>query len=249
MNGKKGHVEGKSQKTERSPAVSNRAPGSCARMDGRALRLKRILWILIALWAGFGASLAGTADAAWYNPSWPYRQKITILSSLTTATLTNFPYLVKITDPANSVFANAQGSGNDILFTAADGSTKLNHEIERFDPTAKVLLAWVQVPSISSTVNTDIYLYYGNGSAPNQQNINGTWDSDFVMVNHLHETGATQRDSTANKNTGTPQNGVTQGATGRIDGADSFDMVDDYVNVSDNGSLRVVVWANVVATS
>src|SRR3990170_4488606 len=120
MNGKKGHVEGKSKKTERSPAVSNRAPGSCARMDGRALRLKRILWILIALWAGFGASLAGTADAAWYNPSWPYRQKIT--------------------DPANSVFANAQGSGNDILFTAADGSTKLNHEIERFDPTAKVLL-------------------------------------------------------------------------------------------------------------
>ena len=112
---------------------------------------------------------------------------------------------MKITDPANPVFTRAQASGNDILFTAADGTTKLNHEIERFDPTAKVLLAWVRVPSISSTVNTDIYMYYGNGSASNQQNVNGTWDSDFVMVNHLHETGATQRDSTANDNAGTPR--------------------------------------------
>ncbi|TFG56695.1 MAG: DUF2341 domain-containing protein, partial [Deltaproteobacteria bacterium] len=203
---------------------------------------RRLSWFRIGVvcLVLLGVFLPGTADAAWYNPGWAYRQQLTILSTVTTGTLTNFPYLVRITDPSNAVFANAQASGNDILFTSADGTTKLNHEIERYDATAKVLIAWVQVPSISSTVNTDIYMYYGNGSAPNQQNVNGTWDSDFVMVNHLHETGATQRDSTANNNTGTPMNGVTQGATGKVDGADSFDGVDDYVTAPDSASLQVI---------
>ena len=89
---------------------------------GKARQADRGRRYLVLSLAWFFLLVATSAHAAWYNPSWPYRQKITILSSVTTGTFTNFPYLVKITDPANPVFANAQASGNDILFTAAAGA-------------------------------------------------------------------------------------------------------------------------------
>ena len=180
------------------------------------------------------------AQAAWYDANWSNRQIITILPTLADADLTNFPYLVKITDPANPVFSIAQADGDDILFTSADGTTKLNHEIEKYTPATNELYIWVQVPTISSTANTDIYMYYGNGSVASQQSVAATWDNDFVMVQHLHETSGTHFDSTSQNNDGSPQNGVVQTATGQIDGADAFDMLDDYVAVPDSTSLRVV---------
>ncbi len=180
------------------------------------------------------------AQAAWYDASWSNRQKITILPTLADTDLTNFPYLVKITDPANPIFSIPQTDGDDILFTAADETTKLNHEIELYNPATNELYIWVQVPAISGAVNTDIYMYYGNGSTTNQQSVAATWDNDFVMVQHLQETSGTHFDSTSQNNDGTPQNGVVQTATGKIDGADAFDMVDDYVAVPDSTNLRVV---------
>ena len=179
------------------------------------------------------------AQAAWYDANWSNRQKITILPTLADAELTNFPYLVKIT-ATNPVFSIAQADGDDILFTAADGTTKLNHEIETYNSATEELYIWVQVPTISSAVNTDIYMYYGNGSVASQQSVEATWDNDFVMVQHLHETSGTHIDSTSQNNDGSPQNGVVQTATGQIDGADAFDMLDDYVAVADSTSLRVV---------
>lgn len=51
--------------------------------------------------------LFSSSAYAWYNPSWAYRQEITILPALADSNLSGFPYLVKITDAANAVFANA----------------------------------------------------------------------------------------------------------------------------------------------
>lgn len=41
------------------------------------------------------------AFAAWYDPGWTYQQEITILPTLADSDLSEFPYLVKITDAAN----------------------------------------------------------------------------------------------------------------------------------------------------
>ncbi|MHC4499571.1 MAG: DUF2341 domain-containing protein, partial [Planctomycetota bacterium] len=184
--------------------------------------------------------LEQNVNAAWYNSNWLYRQKITISPTVADADLTNFPYLVKITDLANPVFANAQTDGDDILFTSSDETTKLNHEIEKYDSTNTELWAWVMVPAISSTVNTEIYLYYGNGTAPNQENVSGVWDSNYVMVQHLQETSGTHFDSTLNNNDGTPANGVAQTAVGQVDGADQFDGTDDKVDMADSATLQIV---------
>ena len=66
-------------------------------------------------------SHAGSADAAWYNAAWAYRQQVTVSSSVTASTLTNFPLHIAVTDGANELFDYAQADGDDILFTASDG--------------------------------------------------------------------------------------------------------------------------------
>ena len=88
---------------------------------------------------------------SWYDSAWTSRQQITINSNAgaygLSASLTKFPFLVKITDSANDLFTRAQASGNDILFTAEDGITKIPHEIENYsNGGSKDLTAWVQLP-------------------------------------------------------------------------------------------------------
>ena len=122
------------------------------------------------------------ATAAWYSSSWPYRQNITINKVYVTGTgvtLTNFPVLVSITD-TYLTSSQVQSNGNDILFTASDGTTKLSHEIENFTQSTGTFVAWVNVPSLPNSTNTTVYMYYGNPSASNQQNAAGVWDSNYM---------------------------------------------------------------------
>ena len=121
-------------------------------------------------------TLATTVEAAWYTPAgWQYRKKLTLNGGLVPAAQTDFPVLVGLNDPDSHLKANAQASGNDILFTAADGTTKLAHEIESYDSTTGSLVAWVKLPTLTNGTNTVIYMYYGNAAAANQQNTTGVW--------------------------------------------------------------------------
>ena len=129
--------------------------------------------------------LAGPAHGAWYNTDWQYRKKITIDNTKVTATLANFPLLVSITDA--DIKAAARADGFDILFTDDDETTKLDHEIEKWDNGTGELVAWVRITSLPDTVDKDIYLYYGNPSAADQQNAAGVWSNGYVGVWHLKE--------------------------------------------------------------
>ncbi len=183
----------------------------------------------------------------WYErfPYWRYRTTLAIDHTKVGADLTDFPVLVDVT---NANLTKAQIDGDDILFT--DGSwTKLDHEIEMFDHATGRLVAWVRVPSLSSTTDTILYIYYGNPTASNQENVAGVWDSNFKMVHHLEETTDTHYDSTMNNNDGTPEGGLNQDAIGKIDGADGFDPVENaYIRIGDddtidfNGTQTLEMW-------
>ncbi|HXW98348.1 MAG TPA: DUF2341 domain-containing protein, partial [Methanomicrobiales archaeon] len=96
--------------------------------------------------------------APWYDCSWGYRKNLTINHLKVPSDLTNFPVLVSLTaDPDLATYA--QANGNDIFFTASDG-TKLSHEIESYS--AGTLVVWVNVPLVSSSTDTTIMMYYGN---------------------------------------------------------------------------------------
>ena len=116
--------------------------------------------------------------------------------------LADFPILVKLNvDP--ELAAQAQADGDDILFASSDGTTKLAHEVEYYDSATGELRAWVKT-DLSGTSDTRIFMYYGNDTAVNQQNVAGVWDTNFVGVYHLSETptGAAGeiKDSTSNAN-------------------------------------------------
>jgi len=115
-------------------------------------------------------------DGVEYN----YRKRITINHNMVSDDLYNFPILVSVIDSDLTV---CQPDGNDISFK----KDKLiyNHEIEYFDSSIGKLFAWVNVTYISSSTDTNFYMYYGNSTCISQENIEDTWDSDYVMVQHM----------------------------------------------------------------
>lgn len=126
-----------------------------------------------------------TEQAPWYNEEWLYRKEIIIDHTKVAGDQTNFPVVIDLTDP--SLTTKAQPDGDDFLFTDAKGD-KLSHEIELYDSTTGHLVVWVKVPYLSSTVDTKIYLYYGNSKCGNQQDPTAVWDTNNVLVLHLDET-------------------------------------------------------------
>jgi hypothetical protein len=133
--------------------------------------------------------------------------KITFSGYSKSETLTNFPALVCLsTNIAGFDYAqfSSQGGG-DLRFTASDGTTPLNYELDTWNNTG-VSYAWVQVPKL--TAGTFIWAFWGNAglTAPACTTNGATWDSTFVGVWHMNETvstGGTQHDSTANHLDGT----------------------------------------------
>jgi len=176
----------------------------------------------------------GAETEGWWNEEWPYRKAITIDHTKVDANQENFPVLINITD--SNLAYEAQLDGDDIVFTDGVGN-KLYHEIELYNSSSGHLVAWVNVPDLSATTNVKLYMYYGNSDAENQQNPASVWDSNYMMIQHLDEKSGTHYDSTSNGNNGTPYNGVVQGATGILDGADTFDGIDDYVEVPHSNTI------------
>ncbi|MBN2056540.1 DUF2341 domain-containing protein, partial [bacterium] len=202
---------------------------------------RTLLHIFIAVGMALVSPGIGESSlAAWYNGAWTYRQEITLAAALTDSSLSNFPAHIAIADGANHLFDHTQSDGDDILFTNADGVTKLSHEIEYFNATTggEALHAWVRIPSLSASSATVIFMYYGNSSCASQEAATAVWDSDFLMVQHLSETSGTHYDSTGFSHNGTPMNGVNQNGTGRIDGADWFDASNDYIDCGSNSDLN-----------
>ncbi|MCL4366208.1 DUF2341 domain-containing protein [Patescibacteria group bacterium] len=199
-----------------------------------------------------------STSAAWYSDNWYFRKKLTIDSTkVSSGPHAYFPVMVSIADTS---LKKAQSTGNDILFTSSDGTTQLNHEIEKFDSTTGTLIAWVTIPSLVSTADTIIYMYYGNSNTTSQQNSANTWNensaNNYKGVWHLKENPASSApqmvDSTSNGYNGTSNGSMTasQQITGKVDGNLNFDGNDDYIDAGDQSNLNattsftVEAWIN-----
>ena len=128
--------------------------------------------------------MVSASSDPWWDTNWQYRKEIIIDHSMTAVDLTDFPVLINTIDI--DLMNDAQDDGDDIVFTDNSG-IKLDHEIELFNCTSGELVAWVNVSSLSSAVDTVLYMYYGNPTCGSQQNHEAVWDSNYVMVQHLNE--------------------------------------------------------------
>jgi hypothetical protein len=204
--------------------------------------------------ASVTANFTVASGPTWFNTSWSDRKAITIAHTQVSgsANLTSFPVLISLASDAN-LAASAESSGNDILFTASDGVTKLSHEIESYTSATGKLIAWVQVPTVSNTIDTVIYMYYGNAGAPNQQNRTGVWDVNYEGVWHFsNSSGLSGGDSTANGYSLINNNVVA--ATGQIGGGASFNGTNAYfsngaLGITSGSSITVSFWNFVTAAN
>lgn len=212
------------------------------------------------------ASITITVRTPWLDAQWGFRQQIIISASMAPADQTDFPVLIQITDQLNPLFNSALANGDDILFTDMDGVVQLDHEIELYDNAGtEELDAWVRIPNLSSTVDTVIYMYYGNPGAANQENMTAVWSNNFLMVHHLSETPADDVadghvNSTLNGNNGTARHfqdvgGGSTDAAGKIAGADDLagdtdgnwqvgPDFPDYIRVGPNSGNALTIFDN-----
>ncbi len=189
-----------------------------------------------------GAKLeAAEVTLAWYNSSWNYRQSVNINNTMVSggANLTDFTVLVSVSSNSLRSTANGgnvgQSDGGDFVFTSADGTTKLNHQIESYDATTGTLVAWVRVPTLKSATSTQLYVYYGNAAAADQWNNSGTWNTGTRAVYHL---ASDYNDSTSNANAGT-NSGSTNLASAKISAGDTFNGTSQFISVNDSASLDI----------
>ena len=192
-----------------------------------------------------------------FPTDWGRRCALVIQSGQVTDNEVNFPLLVTEDTLPSEIF-DADGSypalngGGDIRFSSdEEGNTQLACEIESFitdnDPANGKAAIWVKVPSLSSSSNTTIYIWYNKAgeSQPAEDNAYGkenVWDSGFVMVQHMNQTpdGTADEivDSTANDNDGTTSGmDSADQVAGQIDGSLDFDWVDNYVDIFDSETV------------
>jgi len=95
---------------------------------------------------------------AWYDPTWLYRQKITIDHTLVAEDLTDFPVLVTHTVVQTSLFTHARSDGADLVVTASDATTRLQCELVTYDALAGELELYVRIPSLSSVADRGLRL-------------------------------------------------------------------------------------------
>jgi len=195
------------------------------------------------------SSFVSVSTEVSYLEEWQYRKRITINHNMVEDDLSDFPILINTID--SDLASKAQDDGDDILFIddSAIGN-KLSHEIELFDGSSGELICWVNIDSLSSSSDTEFFMYYGNPNCKSQQNPAGVWKNGFIMVQHLDESSGTHYDSTVYGNDGTCINGTNQNVEGFIDGGDGFDGTDDWINCGNDNSfdltdeMTLEAWVN-----
>lgn len=162
-------------------------------------------WILlITLMLGMASPAAAAGSEAWWNKDWSYRKAVTVDTS---------PSGVNVTGPVGRAvvlirlhsgdftFADAMPNGADIRLVDSDNKTPLPFHIDRYDAQNAIATLWVSVPNVNGGEKRQIWLYFGNKTAPVGSDAKGTFDPDYMAVYHFGENpGQPALDSTANAN-------------------------------------------------
>lgn len=187
---------------------------------------------------------------AWLG-TYAKRRKITIDHTKFSADLTWFPLKLNLNGSdyggnLSDLHEDIYGSPLKIAVTKADGTTQLYVEIEYFGTmgpgfgSSGMMVVWVSKSDwvISSTVDTDIYLYWDVAASNNTTFVGRycgdrteVWDSNFATVHHMVANGlvGAYQDSTANNLDPTLSGGPTSNGTSL-----GFDGVDDVYSIPDS---------------
>lgn len=129
---------------------------------------------------------------AWWNDEWTGRKKITL--SGPPGELVDVPVLVRL-HTGNFDFFSAHENGSDVRLLAGDDRTELKFHFEKWDSVNELALIWVKIPRLS--LQTEIYLYFGNENAALAADPKGTYDASSAVY-HFAEPQGSPQDSGSN---------------------------------------------------
>jgi hypothetical protein len=155
---------------------------------------------------------------------------------------TNTNYIAA-TVPADVIFCDAISAGNALAF-----------ESSTYTASTGAWEVWVKIPSLSHTVDTVIYLFYGNASQTTTQDNCNTWSNNFFGVFHVPIPTTRVKDSSCSANHMTAQ--PSMNGTGQIDGGIDENTGGNGLNtpinvinqVLGNNPFTVSAWVNPSAT-
>ena len=106
-------------------------------------------------------------DAVWFNSSWDFKKEIQI-----NGTGLDIPvnYQLKLEVDYDS---DMNSTFKDLRFTNSDENVSLDYWVEQ-NVSSTNATVWVEVPAISNSSNTTLYMYYGNPTATSESNITNT---------------------------------------------------------------------------
>lgn len=184
--------------------------------------------------------------------SYSFLRSITVNHAHVGGALTSYPVLINSTLTYLRTVANGgqvqNANGYDIIFLsdANDETSLLNWEIEKYTATSGLIVAWVKLPTLSSSIDTVFYMKYGNAAITTfQGNVVGTWQTAFKAVWHLpgNEAGVVipdLLDSTSNNNDGTAGGlGNQKTVPGQADGGCSFSGGGNGITCGTDSSLAL----------
>lgn len=207
-------------------------------------------WALSPVFLQLVSSGSGQFD------TWGRKCALVIQHGQVTDNETNYPLTILKASLPDEIF-DADGSysalngGGDIRFTSDSmGYMRLSCEIEQFvtdnDPANGKCAIHVKVPSVSSTVNTTIYIWY-NKAGQSQPAVDAAygaesvWSSKYMMVQHMNEDPSSSQtiDSTSYDNDGTTAGTMLTEdlVAGQVGNCLDFDGTDDRTVVSHSTSI------------
>ena len=228
----------------------------------RNITISLVIALIIGLLFGAVITVRGAGDYDYYIP-------VTIESDYVEGTThVDFPVVIQETITELKTTANSGhventvgtgGVGGALTVPADFGvysddtcTTLLDYEWESYSATTGAITLWVEIPSLSGSVDTIVYLCYGDSAlTTNQEDVTGTWNSGFAGVWHLAETTGTFKDSTSNTTHGSDYISDTE-KTGVIGSGQGFDGTDDYIQLAESiggpldnlDSIHISGWFN-----
>jgi hypothetical protein len=170
---------------------------------------------------------------AWYNPSWPYRVKITALATKVDADLADYPVYVDLHDLPAGFHANVnQTDARDIRVTTSNGTTEVPREVVFYIAASDTGELHFK-GDVDGDTDTDFYIYYGNSGASEPAadatyGKNNVWTNSYGAVYHMGEASGNLADSTINGYTMTAAGTPGYAQAGKLGSSVQFSNDDDF---------------------